>query len=1202
MANFFSLKDHPLTGHNLIEASAGTGKTYTISGIFCKFLLQKVDCSKILIVTFTDLAKQELVDRLHNDVYDLYLILTGEKKLAESKPFFTEILTEQNLSSQNEENQKLANYIFEQLSKIDENILTIHGFCNHLAGRFFFEFGFPVQETILEDEQEIFEKTFFKILQKEIYPIFKKDNSLENHSKENSQKINSLLEYIYSFQGGFKGIKEYISHYQKDLEFDMTDEDSQKTEELLPKYNQLKISIKEQLQKEEYWVTDEEETDGYKSDFLLYFCELIKKFGNGNKFRNYQKHLEEIRNFFFDEKDSFFICYCQRKGILEDSNNNRIYNRYNIEYFEENIKKDKQGQEIKFYSDEIETKESELQSKFIVFLKTLNEFFAISEKIEISLRYEYKNILENSLASLRKEISKTKQQFSLKTHDDSLKNVLEAIERKSDFGLKKIRSQYYSVLIDEFQDTDKKQIQIFDKLFLQSSIQKNIFFIGDPKQSIYSFRGADLNSYLSVKKKCNVYTLNQNWRSTKALVNSVNYLYRESINPFLNLEIINPKITAGQQDFSLEKELGCSIEILCNLKDDLKVDPKREKFSIATVNHIVSLINKGINKKEICILVRKKSQAKFVIKELDKLQIDYDWAEDEDLFKTEEASDFFLVLKTIFLKEQQHSISFLSSSLGKIYFQREETFDNLEEVFQYFYNLNHEIVDEVLSKKWVCWKKKINECYKFWKKDNFSKAIDLFFDKEFIVNILISKNGKQIFANIESLIEICRKQLFKKTPNGLINWFGEQLLKSKNASENQYPVQRVETQDTVQIMTIHKSKGLEFDFVYCPFYWDEGKKQKKIYSLDEMYSIPLDEIEKDQAKKKSEELEQQENRRLEYVMFTRAKKKVILGLDDFEDNELKEFKKNIEEVNKEHQSDFGISKLQDFLKNFEIKSNLSFSNSSKKKQIQFLEFPPEQKSYPIISFSSLINQLHDFDNKWQTENFEEENKIFNSPYPKGSLVGTMIHEILEKTNFSNLNSLNELIHHSFEKYYFEQEDFKQFVEEKVNILANKKIINNHSLAEIKNEETLRELEFHLKINHQDLFLAMENQNKIYSQTKQLIKSLKIDSSTQFLNGVIDFIFKFEDRYFIIDWKTNDLSGNYSQENLTKEMTNNFYVLQYHLYSLALDKYLSLHLENYDYQKNFGGVFYIFLRGINNKNQDGIFFDKVPFSFIEKNCK
>ncbi len=105
-----------------------------------------------------------------------------------------------------------------------------------------------------------------------------------------------------------------------------------------------------------------------------------------------------------------------------------------------------------------------------------------------------------------------------------------------------------------------------------------------------------------------------------------------------------------------------------------------------------------------------------------------------------------------------------------------------------------------------------------------------------------------------------------------------------------------------------------------------------------------------------------------------------------------------------------------------------------------------------------------------------------------------------------------------------------------------------------------------------------------------------------MKGFIDLIFRYKGKFYIVDWKSNLIGrdiNQYRTENLIPIMQNDYYILQYHLYTLALHKYLKNRLPNYDYEKDFGGVFYIFLRGINKtKGPDyGIFRDRPQKSLI-----
>lgn len=95
-----------------------------------------------------------------------------------------------------------------------------------------------------------------------------------------------------------------------------------------------------------------------------------------------------------------------------------------------------------------------------------------------------------------------------------------------------------------------------------------------------------------------------------------------------------------------------------------------------------------------------------------------------------------------------------------------------------------------------------------------------------------------------------------------------------------------------------------------------------------------------------------------------------------------------------------------------------------------------------------------------------------------------------------------------------------------------------------------------------------------------------------LRGFVDLVFRIDDRYYLIDWKSNHLGNrcsDYDGRMLAEVMTREFYTLQYHIYTVALHRYLALRQPGYDYDRHFGGVFYLFLRGISADSGDtGIF--------------
>ncbi|MDM8518255.1 pentapeptide repeat-containing protein, partial [Desulfobacterales bacterium HSG16] len=130
----------------------------------------------------------------------------------------------------------------------------------------------------------------------------------------------------------------------------------------------------------------------------------------------------------------------------------------------------------------------------------------------------------------------------------------------------------------------------------------------------------------------------------------------------------------------------------------------------------------------------------------------------------------------------------------------------------------------------------------------------------------------------------------------------------------------------------------------------------------------------------------------------------------------------------------------------------------------------------------------------------------------------------------------------------------------------------------------------------------QNNSPVDSGFPEMIGNLKFAPSKGYMKGYIDLLFRFNGRYYIIDWKSNDLGADiedYHWKNLLSVMKSDYYILQYHIYTLAVHQYLSLRIPDYDYNRHFGGIFYVFLRGVDpDKGMDyGIFKDRPPKDFV-----
>ena len=220
---------------------------------------------------------------------------------------------------------------------------------------------------------------------------------------------------------------------------------------------------------------------------------------------------------------------------------------------------------------------------------------------------------------------------------------------------------------------------------------------------------------------------------------------------------------------------------------------------------------------------------------------------------------------------------------------------------------------------------------------------------------------------------------------------------------------------------------------------------------------------------------------------------------------------------------------------------------------------------------------------------EELKGIFS--FPKGVKAGIFLHDLFEHLDFTNRDGsvlesfvVDKLEEHGFDPIW--NQTLCRMIERVLAIPPDPD--NRHlTLSRIKNEDRLNELEFYFPLKS----ISPKSLNGV--MTKYLssafsegfperMERLDFSPVKGFMKGFMDMVFRFEGRFYLVDWKSNFLGSrveDYDQESLAAAMEAEFYVLQYHLYALALDQYLRVRLPGYRYEKHFGGVYYLFLRGI-----------------------
>jgi len=812
----FDLFSTFLDGVNLIEASAGTGKTYTLEGLYIRLLLEKtLPPDRILVVTFTKTATEELKSRIRKKLVRLKDGLTNPEN---DDGFIREII------DHTKDPHQARELIRDALADFDKAaIYTIHGFCQRILQEFAFETDNSFDSEVSADPSSLFREIAEDFWRKSFYDA---PGELVRHG------VDSLKGPAY-FADLLK-----ISR-QSDLR-------------VIPR---LKTPTLDSL-----------------NDFRnLYGC--LKK-----EWRNSRLEVLEL----LKAPALSGIAY---GGLNPEKSNPAICAR--------DIKVRELGSAMDAFTSEAGLG-LPLFPKFDLFTEKkiiaatrkkqpspVHRFFTLCDEFQAAIHSlttemdQYLLYLKQRFLTVAKEQSTEKKKKTNLIHfDDLLERVDRALHQEGGDRLAdKIRQKYEAALVDEFQDTDSIQYRIFYRLF--SPKGRALFFIGDPKQAIYGFRGADIFSYMEAFRNADhPYTLLKNYRSHPSLIAGVNRIFSNRPHPFLFKTIAFEETASGVS--SPEKTTYDPGLILWHMFSDTDQDGFTSISKSDAMDMITSAMASEINRLgkgpeavsmgDIAILVRTNSQAQFVQRRFSSRRIPSVIYQSGNIFESSEALELRRVLLGIaFPADIRRVKAALTTDLLGASGNGEE-----------FQNDSVPLEIKVVQFKRLCM---------VWKDQGFMRMFRrLMSEEQLKQRIMTFPDGNRRLTNLQHLCEILHQQDVEGNPGpmGLTKWLNEQITSVDNEVEEH--LLRLESdKNAVNILTIHKSKGLEFPIVFCPFPWDATlpeNKPVKFHDPDYGNRLTLDlgSMDYENHRKVAATEQLAENLRLFYVALTRAKTPVLSGM------------------------------------------------------------------------------------------------------------------------------------------------------------------------------------------------------------------------------------------------------------------------------------------------------------------------------------
>jgi exodeoxyribonuclease V beta subunit len=233
-------------------------------------------------------------------------------------------------------------------------------------------------------------------------------------------------------------------------------------------------------------------------------------------------------------------------------------------------------------------------------------------------------------------------------------------------------------------------------------------------------------------------------------------------------------------------------------------------------------------------------------------------------------------------------------------------------------------------------------------------------------------------------------------------------------------------------------------------------------------------------------------------------------------------------------------------------------------------------------------------------------------FPRGAKAGTCLHAVFEEIDYRGADSAatEALVEEKLTLHGFER-SWTTPVRECVDKVLRAPLEGADgwfTLAELSAADRNHEMEFYLPMGRvtarglASAFTASAGSD-LPEELPRLLERLEFKPTRGFLKGFIDLVFHWAGRYYLLDWKSNflgDKVADYGPPALRRAMTEHLYQLQYHLYTVALHRYLAQRLESYEYERHFGGVFYLFLRGVDpSAGPDwGVYRARPPRSTVE----
>ena len=1172
-----------LGGVKLIEASAGAGKTYTIANLYLRQILAGRSPAQILVVTFTNAATEELRGRIRARLFETLQLFANPRP---SEDLFLNRLLENWQSQAPEQRALLSTRLQLALRCMDEaRISTIHSFCQRALQDHALRSNQYFDANLITNDQMLWEQALKDWWREQSYALDKAAWSLFQSSLNNIQQLINQQKEIRD------------SHALKWMP-----QTQQAFSDLYQHWQDLATEIASLAT---WWRKDRAIFIGILRDSKV----LSRAKSNKAPYQNdrLDDFISQIDRWFDSDE---LVAIPDQARYLSSAELHKASTPA------------KRGQD------------EDLNHAFFIEIERL---FIRVDQIKMDFRAV---AMKSAFDYSTQKVKQQKTASRMLSYDDQLVLLLEALTAAQGEKLAAALRRYFPVaMIDEFQDTDAAQYEIFARLYF-SQPGLSLTMIGDPKQAIYSFRGGDIFTYMKARSAPGVTlcSLQTNWRSQADLVAAVNSFFLNRAEPFIYSDTITfsaalaaPGATA--QALSLNGKPATAVTVwhiaLNENNKPFKKSLISEQINQATADEIARLIMAGQNGSaaiggqplrsgDIAILVRKASEGEALRQVLADRGIQSVTIGKDRIFDCEEAHALYDLIHAISHYTDRQSLRrALASGLLNNSYQQIAT-----------------IVDDEAS--WLQWVEQFRSLHQIW----LDKGFIVMFQQclhalEISQRLAGAVNAERRLTNLLHLVEILQQQSrISAGIDNLLAWFQKQIM----AADSDETELRLESDAAlVKIVTIHKSKGLEYPLVFLPFLWScRGGRYKPgdlIRFHDEQLEVVID-IGSDNRERHAciagkERLA--EDLRLLYVALTRARSKIYLAWGDVAGDAVsgRPAQSALAYLlhSKQTPADLTSQQPNAFSDPSVIAADLAALAAKSAGGIEVVALPESQgyrvdesdnKQYALLkpasysapkinawrigSFSGLTRNVHQVAHGGAARAGDD--AILN--FPAGSHTGLLIHHLLESLDFcSGIAAQCELLIPQFApRFGLDSSAYHQTLAAWLEQIVATEFGDGLALSKLSHRARLNELAFDFAVDDADINQLNRLLLEICGNSAAglTVEPITASGFRGLVTGIIDLVFEFNGRYYIADYKSNHLGNclhDYLPGPLTQAIFHRRYDLQYLIYTIALHRYLAQRLPDYHYNTHFGGVYYLFLRALRPQlgASHGVFFTRPDYRHI-----